>query len=87
MRLLFTGEAFEAPTDHEIVQLLRRHSDSDLVGVPYWADSALLAAAGIPTVVFGPSGAGAHASVEWVDLASVERTRDVLVAVARDFCG
>jgi acetylornithine deacetylase len=87
VRLLFSGEPFEAPADHEIVQLLRRHAATDLTGVPYWADSALLSAAGIPTVLFGPAGAGAHATVEWVDLSSVERVRDVLIAVAREFCG
>jgi acetylornithine deacetylase len=87
VRLLFGGEPFEAPADHEIVQLLRDRSGGEVIGVPYWADSALLAAAGFPTVLFGPSGAGAHASVEWVDLASVKRTRDVLIAVAEDFCG
>jgi acetylornithine deacetylase len=87
MRLLFSGEPFQAPTDHEIVRLLRHHAEAALVGVPYWADSALLAAAGIPAVLFGPRGAGAHADVEWVELTSVERTRDVLISVARDYCG
>jgi acetylornithine deacetylase len=48
----------------------------------YWADSALVAAAGVPTVLFGPIGAGAHAQDEWVELASVQRVRDVLVATA-----
>ena len=87
VRLLFTGEPFEAPADDDIVHLLQRHAKADLVGVPYWADSALLAAAGIPTVLFGPRGAGAHADVEWVDVASVARTKDVLVAVAQSYCG
>jgi acetylornithine deacetylase len=49
-------------------------------------DSAILAGAGIPTVIFGPAGAGAHETLEWVDLASVERCADVLTAVAADFC-
>ena len=31
-------------------------------GAPYWADAAFIAAAGIPTVIFGPSGEGAHAT-------------------------
>ena len=35
-------------------------------------DSALLQAAGVETVVFGATGAGAHAEVEWVDLESVD---------------
>jgi acetylornithine deacetylase len=50
-------------------------------------DSALLDAAGIPTAVLGPRGAGAHADVEWVDLESVQACVDVLVEAAREFCG
>jgi acetylornithine deacetylase/succinyl-diaminopimelate desuccinylase-like protein len=50
-------------------------------------DSALLAAAGVETVVFGPTGAGLHGDVEWVDLESVYATGDVLVEVARRYCG
>jgi acetylornithine deacetylase len=42
-----------------------------LRGDAYWTDCALLAAAGIPTVMLGPTGHGAHAAVEWVDEASV----------------
>ena len=58
-----------------------------LFGAAFWMDSALLGEAGIPTAIFGPRGAGAHADVEWVDLASVQACVDVLVAAARDFCG
>ena len=58
----------------------------EVVSVPFWADSALLAGAGIPTVVYGPSGEGAHAAVEWVDVASAERCAAVYAAVARQFC-
>jgi len=49
-------------------------------------DSARFAAAGIPTVVFGPGGEGAHAQVEWVDLADLERCKDLYLAVARELC-
>jgi acetylornithine deacetylase len=49
-------------------------------------DSAILAEAGIPTVIFGPAGEGAHENLEWVDLASVERCAEVLLAVAAEFC-
>ncbi|HTV53902.1 MAG TPA: M20/M25/M40 family metallo-hydrolase [Terriglobia bacterium] len=57
------------------------------IGVGYWMDAALFAAAGIPTVNYGPSGAGAHEPVEWVDLASVIKCSEVLIDVARRFCG
>jgi acetylornithine deacetylase len=49
-------------------------------------DAALLAAAGIPTVVFGPGGAGAHAVVEWADLEQVQQCSDVLLATIQNFC-
>jgi len=58
-----------------------------VIGWAAWMDSAILAEAGIPTVIFGPGGEGAHAVVEWVDLASVERCAEVLLAAAREFCG
>jgi acetylornithine deacetylase len=56
-------------------------------GVAYWMDAALFAAAGIPTVNYGPGGAGAHEAVEWVDLDSVVSCAQVLAEAARRFCG
>ena len=47
-------------------------------------DAALIQAAGIPAVVFGPGGEGAHAVEEWVDLGSVEACADGLVLAVRD---
>ena len=87
VRVPFSREPFEVPEDEEIVALVKRHAGRDeVVGVPFWTDAALLQAAGIPTVVFGPAGEGAHADVEWVDLESVERCAQTILAVARDFC-
>ncbi len=54
-------------------------------GVSYWMDAALFAAAGIPTVDYGPGGAGAHEAVEWVDLDSVVQCAAVLAKTARMF--
>jgi acetylornithine deacetylase len=58
----------------------------EIAGVAYWMDAALFAAAGIPTVNYGPSGAGAHEAVEWVDLISVVSCAKVLVETAVSFC-
>jgi acetylornithine deacetylase len=55
------------------------------IGVGYWMDAALFAQAGIPTVNYGPSGAGAHEAVEWVDLNSVVTCAEVLMETARRF--
>jgi acetylornithine deacetylase len=60
--------------------------DPQIAGVPFWTDAALLSAAGIPSILFGPSGAGAHAAEEWVDLASVKACAEVYLATALDFC-
>ncbi len=55
-------------------------------GVSYWADAAFIAAAGIPTVMLGPGGEGAHAAVEWVSLPDTEKVARALVAVAARVC-
>ena len=55
-------------------------------GVSYWMDAAIFAEAGIPTVNYGPTGAGAHEPVEWVDLSSVEICAKVLVNAAQRLC-
>ena len=87
IRVVLARQPFETPADAEIARLVARHAGNpEVVGAPFWADSALLAAAGIPTVVFGPAGEGAHAVEEWVDLASAERCAEVYTAVARELC-
>ncbi len=43
-------------------------SDAGRRGFPYWMESALWEAAGVPTVVCGPAGGGLHAVDEWMDL-------------------
>lgn len=61
----------------------------EIVGDHPWMDAAFTAAAGIPTVVFGPGGAGgagAPAAEEFGDLRSVERCAAVLDETARRLC-
>ncbi len=78
---------FETAADVPVVTALHRHLGSDAVGgVAFWADSALLAEAGIPTVLYGPIVGGIHGEDEWVDLASLERCHDAYLAVAREIC-
>lgn len=54
-------------------------------GVAYWMDAAIFANAGIATANYGPTGEGAHAAVEWVDLDSVVICARALVEAARSF--
>jgi acetylornithine deacetylase len=87
LRIVLARDPFEVPEDEPLVEAVRRHAGNpEVIGVPFWADSALLAAAGIATVVFGPGGEGAHAVVEWVELADVERCARIYTAVAAELC-
>jgi acetylornithine deacetylase len=56
------------------------------VGMTFWTDAAILGAAGIPSVLFGPGGAGLHSTEEYVRLKDVEICRDALVALTSAFC-
>ena len=61
-------------------QFLRSVNQARPVGVDYFSDAAVLAAGGIPGVVFGPGDiAQAHTADEWISLASLERAKDLLV--------
>lgn len=92
VRMGLVRPPFEVEPDAAVVAAMGRASQAvtghqaEPHGETYWMDAALIQAAGIPTVVFGPSGAGAHAAEEWVDLASVEVCTDALVAAARELC-
>lgn len=56
-------------------------------GDPWWTDAGLIAGAGIPAVLVGPVGGGAHADEEWVSPASLATLVDVIGQVIRGFCG
>jgi acetylornithine deacetylase len=87
VRLIASRDPYEAPVGHPFVELVARVAGAHaLVGAPFWTDAALIASAGIPTVLYGPAGEGAHAEVEWVDLASLERVREVIAHTAAEWC-
>ena len=77
------------PIVQTVVAAARERSGGDpVVRSDYgWMDSGVLVEAGIPCVVFGPTGAGLHTSSEWVDLASLEDCVAVFEDTARRFCG
>jgi acetylornithine deacetylase len=49
-----------------------------LEGVSFWTDAAILGAAGTPTVLFGPRGAGLHSIEEYVVIEDLSACADVL---------
>jgi acetylornithine deacetylase len=91
-RTTLVREPFAVDPSEPIVALLRERATAHLGREPRvqghsaWMDAAFTSAAGIPTVVFGPAGAGAHEVEEWVDLASVRDCAEVLRATASAFC-
>ena len=44
---------------------------ADPGGMSFWTDAAILAGAGIPSVLFGPGGAGLHSTTEYVNVDDV----------------
>ena len=86
-RVLLERPPSEVARDHPLSRAVAlAAADPVLIGVAYWMDMALLNAAGIPCVAFGPSGEGEHADVEWVDLASVEKCVEVYSRAAELLC-
>ena len=89
---MLVREPFEVAPDAAIVTALADASTEVLghrpafAGQTPWMDAALLAAAGIETVVMGATGAGAHAKEEWVDVASVIQLANCLANAAFNYC-
>jgi acetylornithine deacetylase len=89
-RQMFRRPAYEIDPSHALPGMLRRAAESvgcrpDVTGMTYWSDAAILGAAGIPAVLFGPGGAGLHSREEYVRLDDVLKCRDALVVLARQF--
>ncbi len=93
LKTLLVRKPFEIAPEAAIVQAVDQSGEQFLgrfpshVGETPWMDSALLADAGIETVVIGPHGAGAHASEEWVSLDSVVDLASILAETAIRYCG
>lgn len=78
----------DAPVAKAAAEAIRRETGGVRhAGMAPWTDTALLAAAGIPGVVFGPTGRGLHGREEYVELASVETCARVLAEMIRSVCG
>jgi acetylornithine deacetylase len=87
----FFRSPYEIDPGHELPRALAAAAaaighESGMIGMSFWTDAAILGGAGIPSVLFGPTGAGLHGLDEWVDLASVQICRDALVELAKRWC-
>jgi acetylornithine deacetylase len=87
LRIIASRDPLTAQRNQPFAELVRGVADAgDYTGALFWTDAALFAGAGIPTVLFGPAGEGAHATVEWVSLTSLDRVREVVERVAVEWC-
>lgn len=83
---------FEGDPEAEVVRVLGGRVAAEtgrpyeLIGENAWMDAALIQAAGIPTVVFGPRGGGFHADVEWVEIDQVVAAARILAETIVEFC-
>jgi acetylornithine deacetylase len=57
-----------------------------VTAAPYPCDAFLIHRTGIPTLLFGPRGAGAHNPDEYVEIDSVMQTSEVLLTAALEWC-
>lgn len=79
---MLTDEAMETPADSAPAQLAgtvlkEMGLNGELCGVPFSCDASKLSRQGVPSLVFGPGSIDqAHAAVEFVDLAEVERAAE-----------
>jgi acetylornithine deacetylase len=94
-KVMFARSPYELAANHELPQAMLRaigtqapgHSGTQApIGMSFWTDAAVLADAGIPSILYGPTGGGLHSVEEWVETQSVLKCRDSLVALARDWC-
>ncbi len=84
---MFARSPYEIPGDHDLPQaMLRALQSARAIGMSFWTDAAILGEAGIPSILFGPTGGGLHSTEEWVNIQSVLTCRDALVTLARDWC-
>ncbi len=89
----YSAQALETPRDAAIAETLVRCAgrvmgrEATFGAQSFWTDAALLSEAGIPSVLFGPGGAGLHSANEYVRLDDVLQCAESLAVCAREFCG
>jgi len=77
-----------APIVEQLAGALAPELPAHIEGMSAWTDCAILNAAGIPAICFGPGDiALAHAAVEWVSIAEIEQATRVLTRLAQRWCG
>lgn len=88
-RSMFQRSAYLTPEGHPLPTLLSNalRGQARVGCMTFWTDAAILGGAGIPSVIFGPGGAGLHGLDEYVNIDEVLACRDALVETAKAYCG
>lgn len=90
--IFFYRPPLEVPYEAEVVKSLHTAfsaaagKEPKYAGKSGWMDSAILQAAGIPTVIFGPGGRGSHAAEEYVEFGDVLTVAKILAQMIANFC-
>lgn len=85
-RRIFERPAYATPDGHPLPDLILDAAKTSKGAMTFWTDAAILGDAGIPSVVFGPGGAGLHGIEEFAWIDQTLACRDALVDVAARFC-
>jgi acetylornithine deacetylase len=92
-KFVFSRPPYLTPfsTGNELAKLIsnaigRKAVQPVIGGMSFWTDAAILGEAGIPSIVFGPGGAGLHSVSEYVLADDVLTCRDAFIKLATEFC-
>lgn len=92
LRAGLSRSPFEADPENILTKIVLREAENTLGhppiirAEPFWTDAALLAEKGVPVLLFGVDGGGAHAATEWATIDSIEKVTATLTRVAQNFC-
>lgn len=93
VNLDFVRNGYEIAPDHPLVKALTdaireaTGEEAPLVGAYGWLDSAVLGAKGIPTVIYGVGGDGAHDLVESCFISDIVKCAGVVADLIVRLCG
>ena len=89
-KVMFSRPPYEVPPSHDLPPALISAAASAGItasaqGMTFWTDAAVLGGAGIPSILFGPGGAGLHSVEEYVNVNEVIACRNALASLALEW--